>query len=59
LGEYEKAPREEQTTKRADDRSQWLALFESLLDLDINEMSPVEAITRLYEMQQRAKEINE
>ena len=33
------------------------ALFEALLKLDINELSPVEALTKLYELQKRAKEL--
>ena len=32
------------------------AFFEALLNTDINEMSPVEALTKLYELQRRAKE---
>ncbi|MGA9771989.1 MAG: DNA mismatch repair protein MutS [Blastocatellia bacterium] len=32
-------------------------LLERLLDLDINELSPVEALTKLYELQRRAKEL--
>ncbi|HXG65408.1 MAG TPA: DNA mismatch repair protein MutS [Blastocatellia bacterium] len=31
-------------------------LLEALLSLDINELSPVEALTKLYELQQQAKE---
>ncbi len=57
LGEYEKTPREERTAKRSGAKGEWLTLFESILSLDVNEMSPVEAITRLYEMQRRAREI--
>jgi DNA mismatch repair protein MutS len=34
------------------------ALFEALLELDVNELSPVEALTKLYELQQRAKELS-
>lgn len=33
------------------------AFFEALLELDVNEMSPIEALTRLYELQQRAKKL--
>jgi len=34
------------------------ALLEGLLKLDINELSPVEALTKLYELQRRAKELS-
>jgi DNA mismatch repair protein MutS len=30
-------------------------IFDSLLELDINELSPVEALTKLYDLQRRAK----
>jgi DNA mismatch repair protein MutS len=33
------------------------ALLESLLNLEINELSPVEALTKLYELQCRAKDL--
>jgi DNA mismatch repair protein MutS len=33
------------------------ALLELLLNLDINELSPVEALTKLYDLQQKAKEL--
>jgi DNA mismatch repair protein MutS len=33
------------------------ALLEGLLSLDINELSPVEALTKLYDLQRRAKEL--
>jgi DNA mismatch repair protein MutS len=32
------------------------AFFETLLQLEVNEMSPVEALTKLYELQNRAKQ---
>jgi DNA mismatch repair protein MutS len=34
------------------------ALLDQLAALDINELSPVEALTKLYEIQQRARELN-
>jgi DNA mismatch repair protein MutS len=34
------------------------SIFEALLELDVNEMSPVEALTKLYDLQRRAKQIN-
>jgi DNA mismatch repair protein MutS len=34
------------------------AIFDALLELDINEMSPVEALTKLYDLQRRAKELH-
>ncbi|MFP5261750.1 MAG: DNA mismatch repair protein MutS [Blastocatellia bacterium] len=33
------------------------AFLESLTSLDVNELSPVEALTKLYELQRRAKEL--
>jgi len=33
------------------------AVFETLVALDINELSPVEALTKLYEIQHRAKDL--
>jgi DNA mismatch repair protein MutS len=33
------------------------ALFEALLKVDINDLSPVEALTKLYDLQQKAKEL--
>jgi DNA mismatch repair protein MutS len=33
------------------------ALMELLIALDVNELSPVEALTKLYELQQRAKDL--
>jgi DNA mismatch repair protein MutS len=37
--------------------SEHKALLEGLLSLDINELSPVEALTKLYDLQRRAKEL--
>jgi DNA mismatch repair protein MutS len=34
---------------------EYRALLDSLLKLDVNELSPVEALTKLYDLQQRAK----
>ncbi len=34
-------------------------LIEALMSLDINELSPVEALTKLYDLQQRAKDLGE
>jgi DNA mismatch repair protein MutS len=34
------------------------AIFDALLELDVNEMSPVEALTKLYDLQRRAKEFH-
>jgi DNA mismatch repair protein MutS len=33
------------------------ALFETLINLDINELSPVEALTKLYDLQRRAAQL--
>ncbi|HEX8091492.1 MAG TPA: DNA mismatch repair protein MutS [Blastocatellia bacterium] len=33
------------------------AFLESLISLDVNELSPVEALTKLYELQRRAKDL--
>jgi DNA mismatch repair protein MutS len=33
------------------------AFLESLIGLDVNELSPVEALTKLYELQRRAKDL--
>ncbi|MCI0487636.1 MAG: DNA mismatch repair protein MutS [Blastocatellia bacterium] len=35
------------------------SLIRSLIELDINELSPVEALTRLYDLQRRAKELSD
>ena len=35
-----------------------LAFFEALLQTDINELSPVEALTKLYDLQRRARELH-
>jgi DNA mismatch repair protein MutS len=34
------------------------SVFDALLELDVNEMSPVEALTKLYDLQRRAKQFN-
>jgi hypothetical protein len=34
-----------------------MALFRTLINLDINELSPVEALTKLYDLQRRAAEL--
>lgn len=37
----------------------WLMLLEALKQLDINQISPVEALTKLYELQQRVIDLRE
>jgi DNA mismatch repair protein MutS len=34
-----------------------IALFKTLINVDINELSPVEALTQLYDLQRRAVEL--
>lgn len=47
------------TRKRADNLPAPLkAFFDSLIDMDVNELSPVEALTRLYDFQRQAKRLN-
>ena len=51
-------PKAEEGEKKADRMADGVGAFlELLIGLDVNELSPVEALTKLYELQQRAKEI--
>jgi DNA mismatch repair protein MutS len=58
LGEYEN-PESARAANRSPEAGQWLSLVESLAQIDINELSPVEALTKLYDFQRRARELSE
>jgi DNA mismatch repair protein MutS len=53
------APEHRTSEHRASEHraSEYKALLEGLLSLDINELSPVEALTKLYDLQRRAKDL--
>ncbi|HET9532357.1 MAG TPA: DNA mismatch repair protein MutS [Blastocatellia bacterium] len=51
------APQAKGRKKTSSKRPDLDILLDGLLGLDINEMSPVEALTKLYEIQQRAKKL--
>lgn len=57
LNEYDNANGAEAKGKTDALAPEHRTLLEGLLNLDINELSPVEALTKLYELQRRAKEM--
>jgi DNA mismatch repair protein MutS len=57
LAELEKSPRHERPAKPSAKSLELLSVFESLIDLDVNELSPVEALTKLYDLQRQAREL--
>jgi DNA mismatch repair protein MutS len=59
LSLYDDTQRDTKSGKKKSERVEpnLKAIFDALLELDVNEMSPVEALTKLYDLQRRAKEI--
>jgi DNA mismatch repair protein MutS len=58
LGKYDRNHQPAGSRKKTDSLPQTLKVFfDSLLEIEINEMSPVEALTKLYELQRQAKKI--
>ncbi len=58
LSKYDRNPPSAGSRKKADSLPQTLKVFfDSLLEIEINEMSPVEALTKLYELQRQAKKL--
>ncbi|MBI3650071.1 MAG: DNA mismatch repair protein MutS [Acidobacteria bacterium] len=52
----EQAPAKSGRKKAASLEPNLQAIFDALLELDVNELSPVEALTKLYDLQRRARE---
>ncbi|HYE74676.1 MAG TPA: DNA mismatch repair protein MutS, partial [Blastocatellia bacterium] len=48
-----------QNKKPPQDETPFRKLFEALAQININDLSPVEALTKLYELQKRAREISD
>ncbi len=60
LSKYDSHPKPTGGRKKAESISPPLrAFFDLLLELDVNEMSPVEALTKLYDLQRQAKKLKD
>ncbi len=57
LDEYDAAKHQSVNSAAKKQTTESSALIEALLKLDINSLSPVEALTRLYELQRQANEL--